>query len=438
MTDTGITFGRAFVLRRDRDISDVSGTGIIADGVEFPDGHAVIHWRGRWPLTTPHPDGLDSIMAIHDHGGQGDLHIIWADDHAAQRRKVLADIVEAFDVPAAAMGDEAARAGLHRQITRILTTEHQRRAALQTVASPEEHCRGLADVLMPVIDELLAQRSRAQKTAGRAYLLADRWEAAHGSSMCLVRAAGVELRGELDSAHTGLERQGVTANTAAEAENEPAAAECSAQRFGFGDGPRLCIRAAQHRGDHIDEHGFHWSDTVAVYPLIDDEPRPGGLRGLLEHVGIDTRGRDISVAGRVVDAAEPVHGSAYASSCSSPDHACPSCGDCVYQHPGPGGCFDPRQAPPDQGPLTGVQVRDPDGAPPIPRPFHHRLVDAVLHRGPGYDLTTDDGEAGCPLCPGAPPFPRHQYAAHVREKHFPYVPGASDLHQQPDTPREHP
>lgn len=78
-----IVYGRPFVLRRDRDISDVSGTGIVADGTLFPDGHAVIHWRGRWPLTTPHPDGMDSIIAIHDHGGRGDLHVLWADEMAA-------------------------------------------------------------------------------------------------------------------------------------------------------------------------------------------------------------------------------------------------------------------------------------------------------------------------------------------------------------------
>jgi hypothetical protein len=30
-----------------------------------------------------------------------------------------------------------------------------------------------------------------------------------------------------------------------------------------------------------------------------------GIRGLLEHVGIDTRGKSISVAGKVVDPAPP-------------------------------------------------------------------------------------------------------------------------------------
>jgi hypothetical protein len=55
---------------------------------------------------------------------------------------------------------------------------------------------------------------------------------------------------------------------------EAPATECSAQHRRFDDG-RLCIRAAQHHGDHIDERGFHWSDTVAVYPLADSTFRTG-------------------------------------------------------------------------------------------------------------------------------------------------------------------
>lgn len=50
---------------------------------------------------------------------------------------------------------------------------------------------------------------------------------------------------------------------------EAPAATCSAQNHNYESGPRQCIRAAQHRSDHIDEHGFHWSDTVAVYPVAD-------------------------------------------------------------------------------------------------------------------------------------------------------------------------
>ncbi|NUS80749.1 MAG: hypothetical protein HOV70_31705, partial [Streptomyces sp.] len=45
------------------------------------------------------------------------------------------------------------------------------------------------------------------------------------------------------------------------------ATTCSALHTGFPGDHRQCIRAAQHHGDHIDEQGFHWSDTVAVYPV---------------------------------------------------------------------------------------------------------------------------------------------------------------------------
>ncbi|MFG3046294.1 hypothetical protein ACGFZR_15360 [Streptomyces sp. NPDC048241] len=56
-----------------------------------------------------------------------------------------------------------------------------------------------------------------------------------------------------------------------------AATTCSAQYHGPGeDQARLCIRATQHTGKaHTDEHGFHWSDTVAMYPLADGRFRTG-------------------------------------------------------------------------------------------------------------------------------------------------------------------
>ncbi|MET7746560.1 hypothetical protein [Streptomyces sp. NPDC005385] len=51
------------------------------------------------------------------------------------------------------------------------------------------------------------------------------------------------------------------------------AATCSARRDTrdeVEDALRLCIRAAHHHGrDHVDEHGYHWSETVAVYPHTD-------------------------------------------------------------------------------------------------------------------------------------------------------------------------
>ncbi|MER7973786.1 hypothetical protein ABTX35_33080 [Streptomyces sp. NPDC096080] len=59
---------------------------------------------------------------------------------------------------------------------------------------------------------------------------------------------------------------------AADAPPTPAT-ECIAyQRVAFEADPRQCIRPAHHHGDHVDEQGYHWSETVATYPVDDDQP----------------------------------------------------------------------------------------------------------------------------------------------------------------------
>ncbi|MET7688028.1 hypothetical protein ABZT06_08605 [Streptomyces sp. NPDC005483] len=74
-----------------------------------------------------------------------------------------------------------------------------------------------------------------------------------------------------------------------EAADTPAA-ECGAQNRNYESGPRLCIRAAQHTGkDHVDERGFHWSDTTAVYPVSDGTFRRGvDVRASLRRLAAET------------------------------------------------------------------------------------------------------------------------------------------------------
>ncbi|MFE9286654.1 hypothetical protein [Streptomyces olivaceus] len=79
---------RLFELHRDVDVSGVSGTGKVAEGAIFSDGHAAIHWLGTWPTTTPHPS-VASIKAVHGHGGA--TRIVLADDPSDR----LARIAEA-------------------------------------------------------------------------------------------------------------------------------------------------------------------------------------------------------------------------------------------------------------------------------------------------------------------------------------------------------
>ncbi|MCP9205531.1 hypothetical protein [Streptomyces cucumeris] len=59
---------RVFWLQRDRDISGVSGTGTVADGVEWPDGSVTIRWRGERPSTV-NWDSIEHAEAVHGHGG---------------------------------------------------------------------------------------------------------------------------------------------------------------------------------------------------------------------------------------------------------------------------------------------------------------------------------------------------------------------------------
>lgn len=68
------TSPKLFVLSRQVDVSGVSGTGIVADGVEFPDGTCVLHWRGQMPSTVVW-GSIEAVEQIHGHGGA--TRIVW-------------------------------------------------------------------------------------------------------------------------------------------------------------------------------------------------------------------------------------------------------------------------------------------------------------------------------------------------------------------------
>lgn len=60
---------RTFRLIRKEDPTGVSGTGHVADGVEFDDGTCVVRWHGEYPTTTLH-GSLASVERIHLHEGR--------------------------------------------------------------------------------------------------------------------------------------------------------------------------------------------------------------------------------------------------------------------------------------------------------------------------------------------------------------------------------
>lgn len=68
---------RLFHLQRDHDVSGVSGTGRVANGVLWPDGTVSLRWIGERPSTV-HWDRLADAEHVHGHGGA--TRIMWADE----------------------------------------------------------------------------------------------------------------------------------------------------------------------------------------------------------------------------------------------------------------------------------------------------------------------------------------------------------------------
>lgn len=66
-----------FKLQRGVDVSGASGTGHVADGVEFPDGTAVIRWRTEYRSTAVY-DSVSELEIIHGHAGA--TRVVWIDE----------------------------------------------------------------------------------------------------------------------------------------------------------------------------------------------------------------------------------------------------------------------------------------------------------------------------------------------------------------------
>ena len=72
---------RTFRLERDVDVSGISGTGVVATGVQFPDGVTVLRWAGADASTVIWPD-IETAVRIHGHGGA--TRLVWFDQGEAK------------------------------------------------------------------------------------------------------------------------------------------------------------------------------------------------------------------------------------------------------------------------------------------------------------------------------------------------------------------
>ena len=67
---------RRFELHRDVDATGVSGTGIVAEGVQFGNGYCALTWNTLNTSVAFYPS-IVTLEAIHGHNGQ--TRIVWID-----------------------------------------------------------------------------------------------------------------------------------------------------------------------------------------------------------------------------------------------------------------------------------------------------------------------------------------------------------------------
>jgi hypothetical protein len=67
-TSKGVTL-RTFVLERVEDVSGTSGTGIVAEGVEFSNGQVAIHWISQLESVNVYAN-VKVLDALHGHDGR--------------------------------------------------------------------------------------------------------------------------------------------------------------------------------------------------------------------------------------------------------------------------------------------------------------------------------------------------------------------------------
>jgi hypothetical protein len=60
---------RRFYLVRDEDETGISGTGVVAEGLEFSDGSCVMRWLTDTTSTAIYRN-VNDLIAIHGHGGK--------------------------------------------------------------------------------------------------------------------------------------------------------------------------------------------------------------------------------------------------------------------------------------------------------------------------------------------------------------------------------
>ena len=73
---------RTFRLIRDVDVTGVSGTRLVAEGVEFTDGSVALRWTSE-PRSMVFHESLQAVLDVHGHGGR--TRVAFSEDREKER-----------------------------------------------------------------------------------------------------------------------------------------------------------------------------------------------------------------------------------------------------------------------------------------------------------------------------------------------------------------
>lgn len=107
---------RRFILRREQDITGVSGVGVVAEGIEFTGGTVALRWLGLWPTSVVfHDRGIAAVEAVHGHGGS--TIVVWLDPDGRDPNDLARECATLQDDLAAARADVAEARDRHEWMT---------------------------------------------------------------------------------------------------------------------------------------------------------------------------------------------------------------------------------------------------------------------------------------------------------------------------------
>jgi hypothetical protein len=88
---------RLFNLVREEDDSGVSGTGIVAEGVEFSNGRVSLTWLKSHLGMVGNYDNITVVTKVHGHGGKTRVEWIYDTDPTPSEEEAIEDPVTASE-----------------------------------------------------------------------------------------------------------------------------------------------------------------------------------------------------------------------------------------------------------------------------------------------------------------------------------------------------